>query len=63
MPRGVPVKFIGSHAEPGITCTGQVTLKVSGSTFSAWITWVALGGLALTGVLFYVAGRASWGRL
>jgi len=63
VPRGVPVKFVGSHAEPGISCTAELTLKVSGGVFSAWISWVALGGLLLSGVLFYVAGRASWGRL
>ena len=64
VPRGVAIKFIGTHAEPGIACVGEVTVKVAGGIFDAWISFVAFGGLILSGaVFFFWAGRATWGRL
>jgi hypothetical protein len=59
VPRGVKITFVGTHAEPGITCTATMSLRVSGSPFDAWIAYVAVGGLIVSGIALYIAGRAS----
>ena len=59
-----PSSSSARHAEPGIACAGEVTVKVAGGIFDAWISYVAFGGLILSGVVFFFwAGRATWGRL
>lgn len=64
VPRGVAVKFVGTHAEPGVVCVAELSFKVSGGVFDAWIGFVAVGGLLLSGAVFFLwGGRATWGRL
>ncbi len=62
-PRGVDFTIIGSHAEPNVRCTGQVSFEIEGGPFDAWITYVAVAGLLLSGVVLLLAGRSKWARI
>jgi hypothetical protein len=59
-PRGVPFTVVGHHAQPGVSCRGQVALQVAGGPFDSWWIWVGLGGMVVSGIALLLAGRARW---
>jgi hypothetical protein len=64
VPRAVPLTFQGAHAEENdVRCTGRVQLELEGGPFDGWLAYVALGGLAASGIALFFAGRSRWYRV
>jgi hypothetical protein len=54
----VVLDVTGRHTENGTeVCTGHVRVELEGSALDSPLTWASLGGTAVTGALFVLAGR------
>jgi hypothetical protein len=58
VPRGATFDVIGTYEEQGLTCIGTLEVEVAGKPFDSYTTWVALGGLVVSGIALLLAGRA-----
>lgn len=63
VPAGVPITLHGRHVDANGVCAGRVTLQIEGSPMSSPITWVALGGTAVTGAAMLALVRPLFRRI
>ena len=63
VPAGMVFHVTGEHSEPGVTCTGDVQLKIEGSPFDTIVTPVLIGITALLGGALVFAGLHGHGIL
>ena len=62
MPRDTEFKVYGAHHDAnGVTCAGFVLVKVEGSYFDSFLTWIALGATLIFLILFWLTGKAKAG--
>ena len=60
IPRDTEFKVYGAHHEPnGVNCAGFVRIKVEGSYFDSFLTWIALALTLIFLILFFLTGRAK----
>jgi hypothetical protein len=50
VPGGAVFRVAGEHIDANGTCAGSVDLSISGGVLGSPVTWVALGGTAVSGV-------------
>ena len=61
---GVKMKVKGYHKDNGrTTCSGSVYMQIEGSATKNPFTWVAIGGLVISGGLLLYAGRPVFKKL
>ena len=63
VPAGVVFTVAGEHNDANGHCAGSVQLQIDGSPFGSPITWVSLGGTAVTGVAGAFALRPLFRRV
>ena len=62
MPRDTEFKVYGAHHDAnGVNCAGFVLVKVEGSYFDSFLTWIALGATVVLLILFFLTGKAKAG--
>jgi hypothetical protein len=60
IPRDTEFKVYGAHHDAnGVICTGFVRIKVEGSYFDSFLTWIALAATLIFLILFYLTGKAK----
>jgi hypothetical protein len=55
----MPITVHGRHVDANGVCAGSVTLQIEGSPLNSPITWVALGGTAVSGAAMVALARPS----
>ena len=63
VPAGMPITLHGRHVDANGVCAGNVTFEIDGSPLSSPITWVALGGTAVTGAAMVGLARPLFRRV
>ncbi len=63
IPAGMPITVHGRHVDANGVCAGRVTFQLEGSPLKSPITWVALGGTALSGAAMVALARPMFRRI
>ena len=60
IPRDTEFKVYGAHHDAnGVNCAGFVLVKVEGSYFDSFLTWIALAATVILLILFFLTGKAK----
>lgn len=60
IPRDTEFKVYGAHRDAnGVNCAGFVRIKVEGSYFDSFLTWIALAATVILLILFFLTGKAK----